>query len=195
LKQKLRAAGTRFLERTMSTKAWPWAKSHAFSAYASVTPLLACENELERTRKELAETKEQLAFQTHRADTLEAERDALIIERDALIVERDQLKEELALLQEQLDSEKLGAMKDRLALQRAMEEAMRKAIAAEQERFRLAQEEWEAERTALEMQIQQLESKLRAAEAAAAAGGGGGVKEDDSYRICPKGQGCCVLVV
>merc|ERR1711957_1083199 len=89
----------------------------------------------------------------------------------------------------QLDSQKVGAMKDLLKMKREMEEAMRKAIAAEHERLRLAQEEWDAERTALEMQIEQLESKLRAAEAAAAAGGGGGMKEDDSYRIVPKGQG------
>ncbi|CAJ1330419.1 unnamed protein product [Effrenium voratum] len=60
LRGKLRQAAHRMVERSMSSKVWPFAQSHALRAWCGIHPSVVLENELERTRKKLQDRQRML---------------------------------------------------------------------------------------------------------------------------------------
>eukprot|EP00434_Breviolum_minutum_P042177 symbB.v1.2.037527.t1/scaffold5570.1/size25768/2 len=194
LRGKIRQAAHRMIERSMSSKAWPFAQGHALSAWCGIHPSLVLENELERTRQKLKETEEALVAANERCDALQVERDKIAEERDALeqriegvLAEMEYIKEEAGL-----DEESIARRK---AAQKAHEDEWNRRLKEVQDKLDELQDKYDNETETLAKQLKAVQSKLAitqdALNATSARPGSG--SDPDAFRVVPNGQGilCC----
>lgn len=194
LRGKIRQAAHRMIERSLSSKAWPFAQSHALRAWCGIHPSLVLENELERTRKKLKETEEALVEANLRCDALQADLDKTIGERDALEQRIDGVLAEMEYIKEEasLDEESIARRK---AAQKAHEDEWHRRLKEVQDKLDELQEKYDSETESLAKQLKAVQSKLAitqdALNATSARPGSG--SDPDAFRVVPNGQGilCC----
>lgn len=194
LRGKIRQAAHRMIERSLSSKAWPFAQIHALRAWCGIHPSLVLENELERTRKKLKETEEALVEANLRCDALQADLDKTIGERDALEQRIDGVLAEMEYIKEEagLDEESIARRK---AAQKAHEDEWHRRLKEVQDKLDELQEKYDSETESLAKQLKAVQSKLAitqdALNATSARPGSG--SDPDAFRVVPNGQGilCC----
>ncbi|CAJ1372171.1 unnamed protein product [Effrenium voratum] len=194
LRGKLRQAAHRMVERSMSSKVWPFAQSHALRAWCGIHPSVVLENELERTRKKLQETEDALDEANQRVEALKVELEQTTTERDALLQRIEAVLAEMEYIKEEagLDEDSIARKK---AAVKAHEDEWNRRLKEVQDKLDELQELYDTETETLAKQLKATQSKLAITQDAlnATSMRPGSGADPDAFRVVPNGQGilCC----